>query len=67
LHRVEITLKDIIKIYGKESIKLIDELIEKNKILLSEEVFDYYKPIIKSYLKINKSNCYFYLLWFCTW
>ncbi len=52
---VEITLKDIIKIYGKESIKLIDELIEKNKILLSEEVFDYYKPIIKSYLKINKS------------
>ena len=30
-------------------------LIEKNKILLSEEVFDYYKPIIKSYLKINKS------------
>ena len=51
----EITLKDIIKIYGKESIKLIDELIEKNKILLSEEVFDYYKPIIKSYLKINKS------------
>ena len=52
---VEIALKDIIKIYGKESIKLIDELIEKNKILLSEEVFDYYKPIIKSYLKINKS------------
>ena len=52
---VEITLKDIIKIYGKESIKLIDELIEKNKILISEEVFDYYKPIIKSYLKINKS------------
>ena len=53
---VEITLKDIIKIYGKESIKLIDELIEKNKILLSEEVFDYYKPIIKSYLKINKTR-----------
>ena len=52
----EITLKDIIKIYGKESIKLIDELIEKNKILLSEEVFDYYKPINKSYLKINKSR-----------
>ena len=44
------------KIYGKKSIKLIDELIEKNKILLSEEVFDYYKPINKSYLKINKSR-----------
>ena len=58
---VEITLKDIIKIYGKESIKLIDELIEKNKILLSEEVFDYYKPIIKSYLKINKTRDPYYL------
>ena len=51
----EISLKDIIKIYGKESIKLIDELIEKNKIVLNEEVFDYYKPIIKTYLRINKS------------
>ena len=32
---------------------------EKNKIILNEEVFDYYKPIMKTYLKINESlNAY---------
>ena len=51
----EVSLKDIIKIYGKESIKLVDELIDKNKIILNEEVFDYYNPILKKYLRINHS------------
>ena len=53
--QIEISLKDIVRVFGKESLKSINELIEKNKIILNEEVFDYYKPIMKTYLKINES------------
>ena len=57
--QIEISLKDVVRVYGKESLKSINELIEKNKIILNEEVFDYYKPIMKTYLKINESlNAY---------
>ena len=40
----EISLNDVVKLFGKDSIKLINELTINNIVKIKEEIYDRYKP-----------------------
>ena len=49
----EISLNDIIKLCGKDSIKLINELVINELIQLREEIYDKYKPKTETFFHLN--------------
>ena len=49
----EISFIDIIKLFGKESIKLIDELAINNNVKIKEEIYDSYRPKTENVFQLN--------------
>ena len=49
----EISFIDIIKLFGKESINLIDELAINNNVKIKEEIYDSYRPKTENVFQLN--------------
>ena len=52
---VKISLNDIIKLCGKDSIKLINELVINELIQLREEIYNKYKPKTETFFHLKLS------------
>ena len=50
----EISLNDVVKLFGKDSIKLINELAINNTVKIKEEIYDKYKPKTEIFFQLNK-------------
>ena len=49
----EISIIDLIKLFGKESMKLINELVINDLVKIREEIYDSYKPKTTIFYKLN--------------
>ena len=49
----EISMVDLIKLFGKESMKLINELAVSDLVKIREEIFDDYKPKTKTFYELH--------------
>ncbi len=49
----QISLIDLIKLYGKESVKLVNELVINNCVSIHEEIYDTYIPKTKIFYQLN--------------
>ena len=49
----QISLIDLIKLYGKESVKLVNELVINNCVSIYEEIYDTYIPKTKIFYQLN--------------
>ena len=50
----EISLNDVVKLFGKDSIKQINELAINNTVKIKEEIYDKYKPKTEIFFQLNK-------------